>query len=63
MKQIKLVAQKKRAKLLKQFTKLNGTVTDFAVLHGVTRSRMSKQLIVARKEAGISNFLEEQIHD
>ena len=52
MKTIKDVAKKRRAKLLKQFKSLNGTVTDLAELHSVTRSRMSKLLLKAKEEAG-----------
>ena len=50
MKHIKLQAQKRRAKLLADITRLGWTVTKFADKHGVTRARMSKQLIMARKE-------------
>ena len=44
-------AKKNRAALLKQFEKKVGwTVTEFAESKGVTRARMSRQLIKARKE-------------
>jgi hypothetical protein len=50
MKAIKDDAKKRRAKLLKEFVKLNGTVTDFAELHGLTRARMSQLINKAREE-------------
>lgn len=52
MREIKEEAQKRRAKLLSQFEKLpkGTTVTEFAEKHGVTRSRMSLQLIKAHEE-------------
>ena len=44
-------AKKNRAALLKQFEKKEGlTITEFAESKGVTRARMSKQLIKAKKE-------------
>jgi DNA invertase Pin-like site-specific DNA recombinase len=46
MRDIKAEAKKKRAKLLAQFEKMiiGTTITEFAEIHGVTRSRISKQL-------------------
>lgn len=50
MKQIKSEAKKRRAKLLAEFDRKDWTITKFAEKHGVTRARMSKQLIKARME-------------
>jgi excinuclease UvrABC nuclease subunit len=50
MKAIKEVARKRRAALLKEFNKLNATVTDFAELHGVTRARMGQLLKQAKTD-------------
>jgi hypothetical protein len=52
MRDIKANAAKIRAKLLAQFDKMpeGYTVTEFAEKHGVTRARMSLQLIKARRE-------------
>ena len=52
MRDIKEKAQKARANLLKQFNKMpkGTTITEFAEKHGVTRARMSLQIIKARNE-------------
>jgi hypothetical protein len=50
MKEIKEQAKKRRAALLKQFNKLNGTVTDFAELHGLTHTRMGQLLKQAKED-------------
>ena len=58
MREIKAAAQKRRAKLLAQFEKLpkGTTITEFAEKHGVTRARMSLQLIKAQDERTRSSF-------
>jgi hypothetical protein len=52
MRDIKAKAQKIRAALLKQFNRMpeGTTITEFAEKHGVTRARMSLQIIKARRE-------------
>lgn len=52
MRDIKEEARKRRKKLLDEFNKLpkGTTITEFAEMHGITHARMSKQLIMARKE-------------
>ena len=50
MKAIKDAARQRRAKLLKEFNRLNATVTDFAVLHGMTRTRMGQLLKKAKED-------------
>jgi|GEM_PF-6395836 hypothetical protein len=50
MKDIKNEAKKRRASLLKAFTKFNGTVTDFAERYEMTRARMSQILVKAKDE-------------
>jgi len=44
------IAKKKRARLLAEFRRLGWTVTAFAVRHGVSTSRMSSILRVAKHE-------------
>ena len=58
MRDIKANAQKRRVKLLAQFEKLpeGTTITEFAEKHSVTRARMSKQLIIARRERNACTF-------
>lgn len=55
MRDIKAAASKKRAKLLAQFNRMpkGTTITEFAEKHGVTRARMSKQLIKAKAEQAV----------
>lgn len=52
MRDIKAAAKKNRAKLLAQFERMpeGYTITEFAEKHGVTRARMSLQLIKAVEE-------------
>ena len=52
MRDIKAIAAKTRARLLAQFNKLpkGSTITEFAEKHGVTRARMSLQLIRAKRD-------------
>lgn len=50
MKKIKLVAQKRRARLLAEYQRSGWTVTKLAAKHGVSRARMTQILIQARKE-------------
>ena len=52
MRDIKAKARKIRAALLKKFNKMPAgtTITEFAELHGVTRARMSLQIIKAKRD-------------
>ena len=49
MRQIKEEAKKRRAKFLAQLVKFD-TVTELAEFHGVSRARMSKIIVQAKKE-------------
>jgi hypothetical protein len=53
MRDIKTEAKKKRAKLLAYFNKMppGYTITELADKHGVSRQRMHKLIMMARKEA------------
>ncbi len=50
MKLIIAAAKKRRAKYLKEFTRLGWTVTKYAESKGCTRARMSQLLLQAKAE-------------